>query len=333
MRLLMRSTTMCGRQGSSAKRWLLSLFVLGSHIISPLHAAFQEALWGARPASMAGAFTAVSDDSNAPAYNPAGISMMTQSEMTFMYAQLYSGINFYSGEDRSKLGLGYFSYTPNFKNKKYGSYAVSWTNFAASNLYREDSLFLTVADSFQFEQFSAKPVVSYGANLKMLRRSFSTDQRTDADPVFQGGRESTAYTADAGLLFRPQFAVLPGLKFGVSAQNVTEPDIGLQSTDRVPARYAFGVAYQDASLRLFNPSLDISRRNGRTLITGAWESWLARDLLAVRVGGNRDQLAGGLGYQFKIFRKTFMRLDYAILWPFNVEGTNGSHRVSITASF
>ncbi len=312
----------------------LSLTLLCLAFLSPgARAAFQESLWGARPAAMAGAYTAVADDANAPAYNPAGISWITRNELTFMYAQLFTGLNFYAGEDNSRLGLGYFSFVPNIQDKRYGSYAVSWTNFVATKLYREDTFALTYADSYQFESSSNKPIFSYGANIKALRRSFSTDQRTEADPVFAGGRDSTALTLDAGFMLRPHFALLPGLKFGLAGQNLTEPDIGLASSDRVPARTTLGIAYQDPRYRLFNPSLDVSRRRGRTTVSGGMESWLAKDTLAFRLGGNADEMGGGIGYQFQLFKGLILRLDYAVLWPLNVEGTNGSHRVSITTSF
>jgi hypothetical protein len=319
-------------------RWLVSLlvaFCLTTSFGCPAEAAFQELLWGARPASMAGAFVAMADDANAPAYNPAGISWITQSELTFMYAQLYSGLNFYAGSDTSRLGLGYFSFVPSIKDKHYGSYAISWSNFDATNLYREDAFSLTFADSYEFDSSPAKPILSYGANLKMLRRSFSTDDRANAetDPVFKNGRDSSAFTADLGLMLRPHLAVLPGLKFGFAAQNITQPDMGLAQTDRVPARYTLGFAYQDPHYRYFNPALDISRRDGRTTLSAGMESWFAKDTLAFRFGGNPDQLGGGLGYQFRLLNHLVMRLDYALLWPLNVAGSNGSHRVSITTSF
>src|SRR5581483_5331266 len=125
-------------QPSVILRVVFALTLMGS-FASPSSAAFQEQLWGARPASMAGAFTALADDANAPAYNPAGISFVTQNEVTFMYARLFSDVNFYSGNDTSRLGLGYFSYVPNIKDKAYGSYAISWSNLSATNLYREDA--------------------------------------------------------------------------------------------------------------------------------------------------------------------------------------------------
>jgi len=317
--------------------WFFAFFFLTAYTltpVTPVEAAFQENLWGARPAALGGAFTAVSDDANAPAYNPAGVALLTQSELTFMYARLYSGVNFYAGQnDTSRLGLGFFSFVPRIADGAYGSYAFSWTNFVASNLYREDSFSFSAADSYQFESFGNKPILSYGGNLKMLRRSFSTDSRTDTDPVFSGGRSSTALTGDVGLLLQPHFRLFPGLRIGFAGQNLNEPNIGLDNTDRVPARYSLGVAYRHSAFPLFNPAVEVSRRNGRTLLAGSWEAWVAPDVLALRLGGNADELGGGIGYQFDLFTRLKMKVDYALIWPLNVQGTNGSHRVSITTSF
>lgn len=295
-------------------------------------AAFQESLWGARPASMAGVFTALADDANAPSYNPAGISLLERNEVTLMYAQLYTGVDLHAGVDSSKLGLGYFSIVPQIRERRYGSYALSWTNFVATNLYREDTLTLTVADARSFEgKQGRQPILAYGANLKLLRRSFTAAPQT-TDPVFSSGGDSDAVTADLGLIARPDFSFFPGLKVGLSAQNITEPDMGLKESDPVPARYTLGLAYQDLRYQWFNPAIDISRRNGETLLGAAWEGWFAKNALAFRFGGDKTQLAGGLGYQFLI-RSIVVRFDYAILWPLEVEGTNGSHRISLTTSF
>ncbi len=281
---------------------------------------------------MAGVFTALADDANAPSYNPAGIALLQRTEITLMYAQLFTGLDLRAGADQSKLGLGYFSFVPQIQNKRFGSYGLSWTNFVASNLYREDTFSFTAADARAWNRSNGREMVlAYGANLKLLRRSF-TASPSNPDPVFAGGGESDAVTADLGVIVRPNFSLLPGLKFGFSGQNVTSPDIGLHETDRVPSRYALGIAYQDLKYQWFNPAIDVSRRNGETLIGAAWEGWFAKNALAMRVGGDRTQLAGGLGYQFLI-RSTVVRFDYAILWPLEIEGTNGSHRISLTTSF
>ncbi len=311
---------------------------LGAFIIFTLcitaKAAFQENLWGARPASLAGAFTALADDANAPAYNPSGIALLSQSELTLMYAELYTGLDLYAGQDTSKLGLGYFSFAPKIRDNRFGHFGMSWSNLKATALYNEDTFFLTYANATSFYRGPEdEMVLAYGANLKYLKRTFDLDSDTSSDPVFRNGNGSDAFTADLGLILRPNFSLAPGLKIGLAAQNITEPDIGLAQSDRVPASYTLGLAYQDRDFRLINPTLDITRRRGRTLVTAGWEGWFLRDAFAFRVGGNEDDLGAGLGYQFHLFSGVILRLDYSLIWPLAVEDSGGSHRISLTTSF
>jgi len=332
---------MCIFEGEKFKRVSIRRFFKTAHIFAAVfilhtsfaHAAFQQNLWGARPSALGGAFTALADDANAPAYNPAGISLTTSNELTLMYARLYAGLDFAVGDESSRLGLGYIGLVPQIADRRYGSYAFSWNTFVATKLYREDTFAMTIADSYQFDSLPNRPILSYGTNIKLLRRSFSTDMRTENDAVFNSGRDSSALTMDLGLIAQPRFKILPGLKFGLAAQNLTEPDIGLASTDRVPLALNFGVAYQDRRMRYFNPALEVSRRRGRTVVSGAYEGWFAGDALALRLGGNADQLGAGLGTNFALTRSMKLRLDYSIQWPLSVAGSDGSHRVSITTNF
>ena len=100
-----------------------------------LFAAFKDSGWGVRPLGMAGAFTAVADDSNAPLYNPAGLARVKQEEFSLMSAKLYSGLN---GVD---IGLNYLSYVRDISDK-YGGFGIAWAALASPTLYREDTVSL-----------------------------------------------------------------------------------------------------------------------------------------------------------------------------------------------
>src|ERR1700704_5064086 len=106
-------------QSFQQRRWpALTLFRAGLLFItflSPLHAAFQDDGWGARPVGMGGAFTAIADDSNAPLYNPAGLVQVQWNEMSAMYSRLFSGLPLYSGNastggDTVHLDQSFLSY-------------------------------------------------------------------------------------------------------------------------------------------------------------------------------------------------------------------------------
>src|SRR5436305_1138881 len=88
---------------------LLTLALLLSSLPAA-QAAFLDDGWGARPVGMGGAFTAISDDSNASLYNPAGIAQLQWNEFSATYAQLFSGLTLYSGEDQSHLDQSYLAF-------------------------------------------------------------------------------------------------------------------------------------------------------------------------------------------------------------------------------
>ena len=302
----------------------------------PVHAAFVEDDWGARPVGMGGAFTAISDDSNAPLYNPAGIVQVQWNEVSAMYSQLFSGLTLYSGNsttggDTSTLSQSYLSYVS--RPSRFGSFGVSWANFNTTHLYREDTVALTYA-RYLGDLF---PVLdnawAIGVNAKYLRHAFTLDATTVNDPVFQGGSSAGAMTVDAGILWKPEEGNFQGWRVGLTGQNLTNPNVGLQTEDRVPVEGRLGFAYQSKQMPWLVPALDLTTRSGVTGVNGGLESWLFHDALGLRAGGNNNEGSAGISYYQSLSKKTGFRLDYSFTAPFAVEGTSGSHRLQVTVYF
>jgi hypothetical protein len=65
---------------------------------------------------------------------------------------------------------------------------------------------------------------------------------------------------------------------------------------------------------------------------GGWEGWFLKNTVGLRAGGNNNEFGGGLSLQYPLMGMT-LRLDYSILMPFLVQGTNGNQRISLTADF
>jgi hypothetical protein len=303
----------------------------------PARAAFQESLWGARPTGLGGAFTALADDANAPAYNPAGITQIEHNELTVMYAQLFTGLTLFAGDsgETSTLSLGYFSYVPDIKrlNSHIGSFGISWSNFSATHVSQENTFTLTWARQAPFLQIGRSEVFT-GVNINYLQHSFVLDSQTQGavDPVFSNGSSAGALGFDLGLLARPNMPVLPGLKLGLAVKNINEPNVGLASVDRVPREYRFGLAYQDESLPYFTPTFDLWSRSSVTTALGGWEGWFMKNTVGLRAGANSNEFGGGLSLQYPLLGMN-LRLDYSVLAPFLVQGSNGSHRISLTVDF
>ena len=75
---------------SSLIPFLILVSSLISHPSSLAHAAFEFRQTGARAVGMGGAFTAQSTDATAPFWNPAGVRMVPQVEVTSFYTQFFS---------------------------------------------------------------------------------------------------------------------------------------------------------------------------------------------------------------------------------------------------
>ena len=301
-----------------------------------LHAAFVEDGWGARPVGMGGAFTAIADDSNAPLYNPAGIVQVQWNEVSAMYSQLFSGLTLYSGNsstggDISHLDQSYLAYVS--RPTRFGSFGVSWANFNTTHLYREDTVALTYARYLGDFIPVLNNAWAIGVNAKYLRHAFSLDAATMSDPVFQGGSSDGAMTMDAGILWKPEEGALQGWRVGLSGQNLTNPNVGLQTVDRVPAEGRLGLAYQSKQMPWLVPALDLTTRSGVTGLNGGVESWLLHDALGLRAGGNNNEASCGISYYQSLSKKTGMRLDYSFTVPFTVEGATGSHRLQLSVYF
>jgi hypothetical protein len=292
--------------------------------------------WGARPTGMGGAFTAIADDSNAPLYNPAGIVQVQWNEVSAMYAQLFTGLTLYSGNSTTggntvNLDQGYLAYVS--RPSRFGSFGISWATFNTTSLYREDTVTLTYA-RYLGDFFPALDSAwAFGVNAKYLRQSISLDPLTVNDPVFQSGTSASALTADVGILWKPEDGMLQGWRVGLTGQNLTQPNVGFQETDRVPIEGRLGLAYQSKQMPWLVPALDLTRQAGVTGVDAGVESWLFHDTVGLRAGVNRDEGSAGVSYYQSLSKKLGFRIDYSFTIPYYVEGSSGSHRFQMSVYF
>jgi len=318
------------------QRRLIIGLLLFPFVGGPLHAAFDNDEWGARPVGMGGAFTGIADDSNASLYNPAGLVQVQWNEMSAMYSRLFSGLTLYSGNSTNgggtvNLDQSYVAYVS--KPMKFGSIGISWANFNTTSLYREDTVTFSYAHYLGDIIPALDNQVSFGVNAKYLRRAFTLDPNTINDPVFAAGDSRSGVTGDVGLLWKPEEGQFEGWRVGLTGMNLTQPNVGFQQVDRVPAEYRLGLAYQSRLHPWVVPALDLTRRNGVTGVYGGAESWVLNDSLGLRAGANQDEGTAGVSYYQTLGKKTGFRLDYSFSIPYYVQDTAGSHRLQVTVYF
>lgn len=287
--------------------------------------AFTDSGWGVRPLGMAGAFTAVANDSNATLYNPAGIAQMEKLETTFMSAKLFTGL------EGVEIGQNYFSYVYPMSQRT-GNIGVTWASMYTPLLYREDAFALSYGKSlgnlFRIDNMQ----ISVGTNLKYLRHEYTLDKRTEQDPVFLKGTQAGNFSLDlSALVAWPD----EGLSVGLMSKNVNTPDVGLKTVDKVPNENVVGFAYyaekmDRLSLEYFTFAVDVVSREDYTNVRAGVESWFFNGKFATRLGFQSQAVTMGLGYEFALWPGTDMTVDYSFAWPLELEKSLGTHRMGIT---
>lgn len=282
-----------------------------------LYGAFKDSGWGVRPTSMGGAFCAIADDPNALLWNPAGIVQIAQPEVNFMYAKPYVGL------EGVNLGMSYFAGTMRIKVPKSGrkwNIGILWANMTAEQ-YREDTFLVSFARYLRW-----MPGTAVGLNIKILSNKYVLDRRTIDDPVFSNGSSQTEYTVDIGVLRR-----LKGgrLSIGVAIKNLTQPDFGFKEEERLPLEIKLGSCYRLKENIIV--AFDITNRAKEINIHGGTEIRIGRHVV-IRTGVNLKEFATGVGY-FHSVKKIKLKIDYALIYPFFIERSYGTHRISIGFQF
>ncbi|MFC1500937.1 type IX secretion system membrane protein PorP/SprF [Elusimicrobiota bacterium] len=300
------------------------LTILFLSLTSMLSAAFKDSGWGVRPLGMAGAFTAIADDSNAPLFNPAGLAVMEENEISLMSAKLFTGLE---GVD---ISLNYLTYI-NVFDESVGNFGITWAAMSSLNLYREDTVNISYGRSIYSDEYD----LMVGANLKYLSHTYTLDVRTADDPVFANGTIRGVATADIGFLFMLPY---PAVSFAVVGKNLSSPDIGLETLDKVPSEYVFGVSYFNERMPyitfpMCTFALDLVSRDKTMDYRFGFETWISDERLAIRSGICSQSFNIGVGYEFEVMFDKALSVDYAFAFPLEIEETTGSHRIGLTFRF
>src|SRR3989339_221030 len=302
------------------KKLIITLLLFTFYLLpAVLHSAFVDLGTGARPLGMGNAFVAVADEANTTLYNPAGLAQLTREEVTLTYSKLYVGID--------GLSNSFASYEYPL-SKRYGSFGIGWYNFVTKDLYNENTVLL----SYGHQLLGELPVLSGGINLKYLAKKYVANEWTAINPVFAGGTSASGISLDLGFLCQ----INKPLSIGFSVENLNQPDISLQSTDKVPLGYRVGAAYKLdvlGPLSGFTATLEDSNIAQTNSIRAGLEAWFMERTLATRLGFSNRDISLGAGYIFKL-RDSEGELDYAFISPFNfVDAVSGTHRISLGLRF
>ena len=300
---------------------LLTIMVVMSQQV---YAAFNDTYWGVRALGMGGAFTAVSNDSNAPLYNVAGTAFVAQREATLMGSRLFAGL------DGVEIASNYAGYVHPI-SAKFGAISFAWSSISTPGLRREDTFSVGYArllnDILRLDGNIVE--LSAGANFKYLMQEVKFDVKNEDLNTYEG-----AMTGDIGIL--AMFA--NGIGVGFSSKYIVPADIGFMEKDEVKNINVLGLSYYSDELPLikipyFTVALDVIFRDSETFIRAGVESYVLDKRLAIRLGGREEAFNIGFGYEFAFANETKLVIDYALEIPFEVEESYGSHFISLSFRF
>ena len=227
---------------------LLCLLPFVSFAAGTTGAAFLKVGLGARAVGMGEAFTGVSDDVNAIAWNPSGIAQLQEKQVSFMYNLHLLNASF------ADMGFTYLAYAQpliikdkdcgaiggNFVYANYGNFigrddaGTATTDFTCSDLL----VTLCYAKNITI----ANLPIAVGGNLKIIREALEN-------------YSTIGVAADLGALYRPES--MPRIAVGFVVQNIGTTMIFISDPTPMPIVIKIGAGY-DLPVNISNSSILLS---------------------------------------------------------------------------
>jgi len=308
-------------------------FLMFAYYLRPffIFAAFEDIGVGARPVSMANAFTAVADDVHSVYYNPAGLAGLTKYEVASSYGKLFWGLT-----DNSNIGVSFLAGAVPVSPLR-GVVGFGINQLKLDNLYREDQYILSYGREINYGWLGR---LGLGSSLKILSHKFGRDDYTDnaidetgvsqegvSDPVFKNGRGKMAFAVDFGAIKNYN-----NIKMGIALLNINSPSVGLSDKgDKVPVGCKLGFSHKGDKSTL---AFEFSRKDKDNVLRSGMEISVFKKF-DFRVGleiGSRELTNINFGFGYRIENKFFV--DYSFILPVSgISKTYGTHRVSLNAKF
>ena len=239
---------------------------------------------GPRPAGVGGAFVAVADDPIGVVWNPAGLSFMSQNQLSAETSILF--------ESTSINGLGFA-----VPGRRFPSFGLTILNLRSGEFQRTNELNEPLGDFAESDMaffLSASknitPKLALGVSAKVVRHSV---EEFDA----------AGFGADIGALYQ----VLPWLRIGASLLNIGGPTLNMRAIDETyPAEFRGGLSFFFLDGRgLLSTELNHREGPGTSFRAGT-EFWVHRSM-ALRLGYAGEEPSGGLSFRVS----PDIRFDYA----------------------
>ncbi|MGC8797677.1 MAG: PorV/PorQ family protein [candidate division WOR-3 bacterium] len=222
--------------------WLLLPLFFGIGVASQNPGAVFLIIWpAARPTSLAGAFTAFSDDASSVYYNPGGLAFLPGTNATLMHCNWLPGL--WPGMYYEYLGLAH-----NFPERGTAGFNFIYLTTGETDVVNERGEFLGRYTTFDLAPtfgygFPVLPNLGVGISAKFIYSFLVPDWVWKVMPELgiERGGTGISWAFDAGVLYKP----FNSLNVGVSVANLG-PNIAYTSSgesDPLPRMLRVGIAY------------------------------------------------------------------------------------------
>lgn len=245
---------------------LLPFILISFLCIKVSFAQFENTDIGARAVAMNGAFTSLSNNSQAIFYNPSGLGQIKYREFSAFYSPAPFGL--------TELKTGALTYAEPFQFGVFGIGAKTY----GFDLYRETNIILSYGNSFKGKIFYGLNVNYYNINI-------------------QNYNSATSFGLDIGTMaYITEF-----LRWGFLAKNITGSTIG-ESKEKIVQVYRTGFTVQPREDVNFLLELEKDVKHPISVRAGLEYSFY--DFLDLRagVGSEPTSFSGGIGLNYDIFQ-------------------------------
>lgn len=288
--------------------------------LSHLAGAFADLHLGVRPAAMAGAYTALSNDGNAILYNPAATAFANHGALSATSTRMFRIV------PATFLGVHY-----PFRR-------VSWVGGfqqVGDDLLRETTVALAIAFRAadlapqRIARLAVAQAFALSATIRYRQVSFGNNEDGGENRIRGDGR---GFALDFGLFFK-----MNGMRFGMTWQDAIG-EFRWDSSGRggyvqnIPGRLRFGLAYAKPHLRFsldFQPALysDVNTRVLTGVETNIVEWLVIRGGIAQNIGGRFENKVATMG--FGVYSLSIKRYRLAIQASYRTGELDSAYRFGI----
>ncbi len=306
------------------KRLLLILLFIISAYSSPIYASFEIWDYSVKGTALNHAYSALGDDATVILYNPALIPFLNSSQLSLNYSKPMHNFT----AEHLHMGSLFFA-IPLYRNGWAGGYTFYKGIFDYSERMGYFSYAVKVGNNNSLYK------LGLGGNLKILTLE-TGEAGKDWDPALKTN-QSTKPTFDLGALIK-----LGLFRFGLSALNLTSPNLGRVEKSKLPREVRVGVGMERITS---SSNIGVSSALECVYRNHLWYTSLGIQInpfpiLNIYLGGSKENISCGLRiFSFirdddsnRMYTKIRYILDLSYLFPRN-PGIECTPHIGLTMEF